>query len=193
MKTSLYLILLTLTHCWPTRSLAQDRTRSPHFYISGNDPDVEAFPLLHTEAKVHIAGVIADVQVSQVYCNSGKKPIEAVYVFPASTRAAVYDMQMRIGDRLIRAEVREKQLARQDYEDARRQGKSASLLEQHRPNVFQMSVANIMPGDTIRIEANLGQANFFAFGIGTSVNRHLAYVGQGEPFVVTGAEEAPAF
>jgi hypothetical protein len=35
---------------------------------------------------------------------------------------------------------------------AREQGKTASLLEQLRPNVFQMNVAHILPGDTIRVE-----------------------------------------
>ena len=42
--------------------------------------------------------------------------------------------------------------ARADYEQAKSQGRSASLLEQHRPNVFQMNVANILPGDEIRVE-----------------------------------------
>jgi Ca-activated chloride channel family protein len=45
------------------------------------------------------------------------------------------------------------------------------------------------------IRKNLGDANMFAFGIGTSVNRHLiegiARVGMGEPFVITRPEEAP--
>jgi len=39
---------------------------------------------------VNIAGVIADVKVTQVYKNEGTNPLEAIYVFPASTRAAVY-------------------------------------------------------------------------------------------------------
>jgi Ca-activated chloride channel family protein len=52
------------------------------------------------------------------------------------------------------------------------------------------------------VRKNLGNSNVFAFGIGTSVNRHLiegiARAGQGEPFVVTkpevgcGAGRAPA-
>jgi Ca-activated chloride channel family protein len=44
------------------------------------------------------------------------------------------------------------------------------------------------------IRNNLDNANMFAFGIGSSVNRHLiegmAHVGQGEPFVITKPEEA---
>jgi Ca-activated chloride channel family protein len=101
---------------------------------------------------VNIAGVIADVSVTQEYRNEGKKPIEAIYVFPASTRAAVYSMEMMIGERLILARIEEKNIARQQYDEARRNGQSASLLEQERPNVFTMNVANILPGDVIKVE-----------------------------------------
>ncbi|MFO7650343.1 MAG: VIT domain-containing protein [bacterium] len=129
-----------------------DKTLSPYFFVQSDDPTVDRLPLLSTTAEVDIAGVIADVRVTQVYKNDGKRPIEAVYTFPASTRAAVYGLKMTIGDRTIVAEIRERERARQDYEAARRDGKTATLLEQQRPNVFQMNVANIMPGDFIRVE-----------------------------------------
>jgi Ca-activated chloride channel family protein len=129
-----------------------DQTLSPYFFVQSDDPSTDRLPLLLTTAEVDIAGVIADVRVTQVYKNDGKRPIEAVYTFPASTRAAVYGLKMTIGDRTIVAEIRERERARQDYEQARRDGKTATLLEQERPNVFQMNVANIMPGDFIRVE-----------------------------------------
>ncbi len=129
-----------------------DRTLSPYFFVKSDEPEVDRLPLRSTQASVNIAGVIADVTVTQVYKNDGQRPLEAVYVFPASTRAAVYGMKMTIGERTIVAKIRKKDEARQEYEQAKQQGKSASLLEQHRPNVFQMNVANIMPGDEIRVE-----------------------------------------
>ena len=106
-----------------------------------------------TSVTVNISGTIADVLVSQVYSNAGQKPIEAIYVFPASTRASVYGMKMTIGERTITAEVHKREEARQAYEQAKQEGKSASLLEQDRPNVFQMNVANILPGDEISTRA----------------------------------------
>ena len=109
-------------------------------------------PLKASKADVQIAGVIADVTITQVYRNEGGRPLEAIYVFPGSTRAAVYGMKMIIGKRVIEAEVQEKQAARQQYEQAKRAGKSASLLEQERPNVFKMKVANILPGEKIKVE-----------------------------------------
>ena len=130
----------------------KDQTLSPYFWVKSDDPEIDQLPLKSTDVAVDISGVIADVTVNQVYKNEGKTPLEAIYVFPASTKAAVYGMKMTIGERTIIAEIKEKQEARQDYEDAKNAGKSASLLEQHRPNVFQMNVANILPGDVIIVE-----------------------------------------
>jgi Ca-activated chloride channel family protein len=129
-----------------------DRTLSPYFFVKSEDPAIDQLPLKSTTADVNIAGVIADVTVTQVYKNEGKRPLEAVYTFPASTRAAVYAMKMTIGDRTIVAKIQKREEARRQYEEARIQGRSASLLEQERPNVFQMNVANIMPGDEIQVE-----------------------------------------
>lgn len=129
-----------------------DKTLSPYFFVKSDDPTVDALPLKATSAQVNIAGVIADVSVKQVYKNEGKAPLEAIYIFPGSTRAAVYAMKMTIGERTIVAKIEKREEARQQYEQAKQEGKSASLLEQQRPNVFQMNVANIMPGDEIVVE-----------------------------------------
>jgi Ca-activated chloride channel family protein len=137
-------------HAQPGES--EDRTLSPYFFVKSDDPQVDQLSLKSTSAAVNISGVIADVQVAQVYKNEGKKPLEAIYVFPASTRAAVYGMKMTIGERVIEAKISKREDARKEYEQAKQQGKSASLLEQQRPNVFQMNVANILPGDEIKVE-----------------------------------------
>lgn len=129
-----------------------DKTLSPYFFVQSNDPAVDQLPLKSTDVQVNISGVIADVIVTQVYKNEGQKPLEAVYIFPASTKAAVYGMKMQIGERTIIAKIQEREAARRAYEEAKDAGQSASLLEQQRPNVFQMNVANILPGDVIEVE-----------------------------------------
>jgi Ca-activated chloride channel homolog len=139
-------------------SHGEDKTLSPYFYIQSDDPENDLLPLKSTRAEVNIAGVIADVTVTQVYKNEGKNPIEAIYVFPASTQAAVYSLVMTIGERVIVARIEERDKARQQYEEAKNNGQSASLLEQQRPNVFTMNVANIMPGDQIRVELKYTEA-----------------------------------
>ncbi|MEO6194022.1 MAG: VIT domain-containing protein, partial [Thermoanaerobaculia bacterium] len=135
----------------------EDRTLSPYFFVENGDPAVDRLPLKETRVDVHIAGVIADVLVTQVYRNEGSRPLNARYVFPASTRAAVHGMTMTVGDQRIRARIRERQAAKREFEAAREAGKSAALLEQQRPNVFTMNVANVLPQDEIRVELHYSE------------------------------------
>ncbi|MGZ5196294.1 MAG: VIT and vWA domain-containing protein, partial [Ramlibacter sp.] len=128
------------------------KTESPYFFVKSDDPALDRLPLKSTRVDVRISGVIADVTVTQQYRNEGQRAIEARYVFPGSTHAAVYGMNVRLADRLIVAKVREKNQARIEYDAAKKEGKTAALLEQHLPNVFQMNVANIMPGDDVKVE-----------------------------------------
>jgi len=130
-------------------------TRSPYFHLDVENPDQfspDDFALQGSEVDVDIAGVIADVTVTQTYINNTEEELDAQYVFPGSTQSAVYAMQIQINERVINAVVKEKQEAQQTFNKAKREGKSASLMEQKRPNVFQMSLANIKPGDTIRVQ-----------------------------------------
>mgnify|MGYP005832925137 CR=1 FL=1 len=131
-----------------------DRTLAPFFFVQSDDTTTDELPLKATEACARIVGVIADVTIVQTYRNEGQRTLEALYVFPASTRAAVNSMRMTIGERVIHAEIMERSKARETYKEARQTKQTASLLEQQRPNVFQMNVSNILPGDEIRIELN---------------------------------------
>lgn len=144
--------LVSLSYVSAQRSYINSEVKgeSPYFELPP-DINIEHFPLLSTKADVTISGMMADVTITQSYVNRGEKAIEAVYVFPASTRAAVYAMEMKIADRTIKAVIQPKAKAREMYEEAKEEGKSASLLEQRRPNVFTMNVANVMPGDTIQV------------------------------------------
>jgi Ca-activated chloride channel family protein len=128
-----------------------DKTLAPYFVVQG-DPSVDQLPLKDTQVEITVAGVIADVRVRQIYHNEGSRPINASYVFPASTRAAVYAMRMQIGNEIIVAKIKEREQAKKDFDQAKGEGKSASLLEQERPNVFSMSLANIMPQEQVEIE-----------------------------------------
>lgn len=135
-----------------TDSAPRQKTESPYFFVKSDSPELDRLPLKSTQVDVRIAGVIADVTVTQSYRNEGTRPIEAKYVFPGSTKAAVGGLNVRLADRLITAQIREKQQARIEYETAKTEGKTAALLEQHLPNVFQMNVANILPGDDVKVE-----------------------------------------
>lgn len=138
--------------CGETEELMADKTLSPYFLVEGDDTAFDRFPLKETSVNVNINGTIADIIVVQTYSNEGPVPINARYIFPASTRVSVHGMKMQIGDNLVTAKIQEREEAKKEFEQAKEEGKSASLLEEQRPNVFSMNVANIMPGDIVRIE-----------------------------------------
>jgi Ca-activated chloride channel homolog len=153
MRTFLALILVLVTTPMTGRSEdTPDKTLSPYFFVEGVNPGVESFPLKSTNVVANISGVIADVTVTQVYENRGTSPIHARYVFPGSTRAAVHGMRIRVGDKAVVAQIREREKAAQEFAEAKAAGKNAALLEQQRPNVFTMAVANIMPGDHVEVQ-----------------------------------------
>ncbi len=108
-------------------------------------------PLQGTQVNADIAGFVARVTVTQQFVNPSNDAIEAVYTFPLPEDAAVDDMTMTLGSRVIKGEIKKREEARQIYEAAKSEGKAASLLDQERPNIFTQSVANIMPGDPITI------------------------------------------
>ena len=85
----------------------EDKTLSPYFVVISEAPEADQLPLKETSVKATVVGAIADVTVKQVYVNSGKNPLEAIYTFPMSTKAAVYGMQMTIGNRIVRAQIEE--------------------------------------------------------------------------------------
>ncbi len=133
---------------------AEEKSSAPYFQIVGtrDDSSNEQLPLKSADAKVVIDGTIAHVRLTQRYANAGHAPIEAVYVFPASTRAAVHGMTLKTGERVIAARVKESAKAKAEYQTAKAEKKTAALLEEHRPNVFQMSVANLLPGEDVSVE-----------------------------------------
>ena len=109
-------------------------------------------PLQHTAVNATIAGHISTVRVKQQFANPFDTKIEAVYVFPLPEKAAVTEFLMVIGERTIRGILREKEEAEAIYRAARDQGYQASLLVQHRPNIFEQKVANIEPGKAIDVD-----------------------------------------
>src|SRR4030095_5651 len=108
-------------------------------------------PLIYTDASFDVRGLVAAATVTQQYENLTTAPIEAVYIFPLPHDAAVYDLEIRIGNRVIRSVIHEREQAKRIYEAAKSEGKRTALLEQERPNIFTASVANIMPNDLISV------------------------------------------
>lgn len=121
-------------------------------------------PLKHSDVQANIQGYISTVDVTQQFRNPFSEKIEAVYMFPLPEKAAINQFVMTIGERKIRGIIREKAEAERIYDQARAQGYQASLLVQHRPNVFQQKVANIEPGK--QIDVNIRYFNTLAYSDG---------------------------
>ena len=127
----------------------------------GEDKTKVPLPLKHTEVHAAVTGYVGTVDVTQQFANPFDEKIEAVYMFPLPERAAVSEFVMTIGERRIRGILREKEEAEAIYREARAQGYQASLLTQHRPNIFEQKVANIEPGK--RIDVNIRYFHSLAY------------------------------
>ncbi len=124
--------------------------------FKGGDTTIPA-PLLATDVRIEIAGIVARTRVTQRFVNPGDDWREGVYVFPLPETAAVDHLEMRIGERRIEGQIRERAQARQAYEQAKQEGKKAALVEQERPNLFTTSVAPIGPNEEIVVQIEYQQ------------------------------------
>lgn len=116
--------------------------------------DAEGAPLAphRTDFDVEVDGPLARVKVSQRFRNETGRTVRAVYLFPLSHQGALCRLVIRHGDRVIEGVVKEKAEARRTYEGARRQGRKAALVEQRRPNLFNLEVSDVEPGDLLTVE-----------------------------------------
>lgn len=115
-------------------------------------------PTVSTDVKITISAMVARVKLTQAFTNPGKQWLEGVYVFPLPEDAAVDHMRMQVGERTIEGEIREREEAKRSYEEAKAEGRKASLVEQERPNLFTNSVANIGPGETVTVTIEYQQS-----------------------------------
>jgi len=124
-----------------------------------------ALTLLKSDYTVNITGIIAEVVIKQSFQNNTDDwIIEGMYAFPVAQNAAVDQMKLKIGQRILEAEIHEKQKAIQIYETAKNQGLTASIVKQHRPNLFTTEVANIMPNEIVEVEISYQQTLIYDAG-----------------------------
>ncbi|HET6592644.1 MAG TPA: VIT domain-containing protein, partial [Xanthomonadales bacterium] len=107
---------------------------------------------LDTDIRVEVTGLAARAWVTQRFRNEGAAWKEATYRFPLPAGAAVDRLRIEVAGRVIEGEIREKEQARRQYEQARSAGQTASLVEQQRPNQFETRLANIAPGEEILVQ-----------------------------------------
>jgi Ca-activated chloride channel homolog len=114
-------------------------------------------PLVSTDVTIRVAGPVARAHVVQTYQNPEDDWYEGVYVFPLPENGAVDRLRMRVGERVIEGEIKERGAARAAYGEARAAGQRAALLDQERPNIFTTQVANIGPREAVVVELEYQQ------------------------------------
>jgi Ca-activated chloride channel family protein len=146
--------ILTLLLCLSLQALASE----PGLQLRArSDGSTQPAPLLATDVEIRVTGHVARAKVTQRFLNPHPDWYEGVYVFPLPENAAVDRLRMKIGERIVEGEVREKAQAKKTYAEAKAEGRHAALLEQERPNLFTSSVANIAPGEEVRVEIEYQQ------------------------------------
>lgn len=127
------------------------------FLMQDTDGHWEPALLLNTDADIEVNGPVAEVTLTQRFSNRARGFTEGIYVFPLPENAAIHGMNMLVGDRRIQGQIHEKQQARKIYEKARESGQRTGIVEQERPNIFTVSVANIAAGERIAVEIRYTQ------------------------------------
>ncbi len=117
-----------------------------------------AAPTVETEVAIEVSGMIARTRLTQAFHNAARVSMEGVYVFPLPEKAAVDHLWLRVGERTIEGRIAEKEAARRAYEQAKRDGRKAALLEQQRPNLFTQSIAHIGPNEMVRVTIEYQQS-----------------------------------
>lgn len=151
LKTILNLGLLTLIglQTIDANAIASKASSAGELEIKTAKGEQRSALLLDTAITGEINGMMANITVKQRFKNNSDDWVNGRYVFPLPEGSAVDSLIIQIGERIIKGEIKEKEVAKHTFEQAKRQGKKAGLLKQHRPNLFSMAVANIGPQESI--------------------------------------------
>lgn len=152
-------ILLVAGWLFPLPGALASETNHPNdattgtLWLQGSEQDsYHAAPTLKTEVSIRVSGLVARAVVRQRFMNPGSTWAEGIYAFPLPEEAAVDQMRIQVGSRVIEGQIMERNAAKHTYEQGKREGRRAGLVEQERPNLFTTSVANIGPGEEILVE-----------------------------------------
>ena len=115
-------------------------------------------PLVATRFDVTIDAGLAVVATTRVFRNAEARSIEATMTFPLPVHAALFALDVRIADRLLKAHAQRRIAAREHYEDALDRGKTAVLHEEVLRGVHMLSVGHLPPGAEVEVRATWAAA-----------------------------------
>jgi Ca-activated chloride channel family protein len=109
-------------------------------------------PLKGVECDFSVVSGIAEVSITQIFRQENDRALDCEYLFPLPADASVYACEADINGRAIRAQVRERNEARQIAAEKKAAGFRTALVEAERENLFTLSLGNIQPNDLIIIQ-----------------------------------------
>src|SRR5262245_28280794 len=107
--------------------------------------DGRYLPLRGIMLSADARGGLARVVLEQRFQNPYREALRVSYQVPLPVDGAVAGYVVHIGDRRIVGEVEPIEAARERFETSLVEGKSAALLEQTRPNLFNLEIGNNPP------------------------------------------------
>jgi Ca-activated chloride channel family protein len=162
-RTALLLFFVALS---ANAQLTLDKVTSGMMLLKSSQPGLYvAAPTVSTDVKLQVRGLILRGEVTQRFKNSESTCAEAVYAFPLPETAAVDRLRMMVGMRVIEGEIKKREEAKQVYEQAKSEGKKASLVEQQRPNLFTASIANVGAGEEVTVTIDYQQTVDYRDGV----------------------------
>src|SRR6266550_1344741 len=159
MTRRLALLIILLIAFAAHAQITLDQVQSGTLLLKTNKPGVYAVaPTLDTDVKLRVRGMILRGEVTQRFRNPEQTCAEALYAFPLPEGAAVDTLKMTVGQHVIEGEIKERKEAEQIYQQAKSEGKQASLLSQERPNIFTVSLATIGGGEEVTVAIEYQQS-----------------------------------
>ncbi|BAM86603.1 conserved hypothetical protein [Bradyrhizobium oligotrophicum S58] len=154
-------LFLSLTPGWsaegPLAPLTKPSEARSGALLFKTDAGFSEAPRLGIDVDIVVSGPTARARVTQLFRNTTSQWMEAVYVYPLPPDSAVDTLKMIVGDRVVVGDIKPRQQAKVIYEQAKREGRTAALTEQERPNIFTNSLANIGPGETVVVQIEYQQ------------------------------------
>jgi len=116
-----------------------------------------ALPLVSSDLAVTAHGGIARVELTQRFHNAHAEPLSVTYKLPLPADAAVAGFRFEVAGRVIVGQVDKRHVARERYEEALSQGRTAALLEEERSSLFTQRIGNVPPGADVVVHVLLDQ------------------------------------
>ena len=114
-----------------------------------------SLPLKSVHVDAQVRGFVLGLQSTLTYSNDSSDPVEVLFQLPLEKSHAVVGLTALIDGRKIKADIREKEEARAQYDDAIASGLSAALGEEKSGDVFSVALGNLPPGKEAQIELKL--------------------------------------